>query len=279
VRKLVVIVELGVVVVGLGVAIWAIYRFLHLSSTPPCPPLAEIEAQLRQDPAAQQCADISVEVDRCVVKLQGRIESEENRARLRSVVQNIRGITYVNDTLMRIVEAPFCVVLDILEPVQKHAETHDFGLKVRLVSKEGKQSPVYVQGENLIIEVTTPAKFESFVYVDYYSTDGQVQHLFPNIKEPLNLLPARSVYTVGQPDDKHINWSPLPPFGRELITVIVTKQPLVFTPKTPRYDPELASAYLDQLRQAIPRDEALAKAEIAATFHPLETRKTGAESP
>jgi hypothetical protein len=279
VRKLVVVVELGVVIVGLGVAIWAIYRFWHLSSTPPCPPIAEIEAQLRQDPAAQQCADISVEVDRCVVKLQGRIESEENRARLRSVVQNIRGITYVNDTLMRIVEAPFCVVLDILEPVQKHAETHDFGLKVRLVNKEGKQSPVYVQGENLIIEVTTPAKFESFVYVDYYSTDGQVQHLFPNIKEPLNFLPPRSVYTVGQPDDKHVEWKPLPPFGRELISVIVTKQPLVFTPKTPRYDPELASAYLDQLRQAIPRDEALAKAEIAATFHPLETRKTGAESP
>jgi hypothetical protein len=36
---------------------------------------------------------------------------------------------------MRIVEAPFCEVLDILEPVQKHAETHDFGLKVRLVNK------------------------------------------------------------------------------------------------------------------------------------------------
>ena len=85
-RKLVAIVELGVIVVGLGVAIWAIYRFWHLSSTPPCPSVAEIEAQFRQDPAAQQCADLSVEVDRCVVKLQGRIESEENRARLRSVV-------------------------------------------------------------------------------------------------------------------------------------------------------------------------------------------------
>jgi hypothetical protein len=45
---------------------------------------------------------------------------------------------------MRIVEAPFCEVLDILEPVKKHAETHDFGLKVRLVNKEGKKSPVYV---------------------------------------------------------------------------------------------------------------------------------------
>ena len=276
-RKLVVVVELGVVVVALGIAIWAIYRFWYLSSTSPCPPVAEIEAQIRQDPAAQQCADISVEVDRCVVRFQGRIESEENRARLRSVVQNIRGITYVNDTLIRIVEAPFCEVLDILEPVQKHAETQAFGLKVRLVNKEGKKSPVYVQGENLIVEVTTPAQFESFVYVDYYSTDGQVQHLFPNIKEALNFLPPRSVYTVGQPDDKHVEWKPLPPFGRELITVIATKQPLVFTPKAPRYDPESARSYLDQLHQAIPRD--LSQAEIAAIFYPIETRKTGAENP
>ena len=276
-RKLVAVVELGVVIVGLGVAIWAIYRFWHLSSTPPCPPVSAIEAQIRQDPAAQQCADIAVEVDRCVVKLQGRIESEENRARLRSVVQNIHGITYVNDTLMPIVEAPFCEVLDILEPVQKHAETHDFGLKVRLVNKEGKKFPVYVQGENLIIEVTTPAQFESFVYVDYYSTDGQVQHLFPNIKEALNLLPARSVYTVGQPDDKHVEWKPLPPFGRELITVIATRQPLVFTPRAPRYDPESARSYLDQLHPAIPRD--LSQVEIAATFYTIETRKTGAENP
>ena len=276
-RKLVVVAELGVVVIGLGVAIWAIYRFWHLSSTPPCPPVSQIETQIRQDPAAQQCADLSVEVDRCVVKLQGRIESEENRIRLRSMVQNIRGITYVNDTLMRIVEAPFCEVLDILEPVQKHAETHDFGLKVRLVNKEGKQSPVYVQGENLIIEVTTPAQFDSFVYVDYYSTDGQVQHLFPNIKEALNFLPPRSVYTVGQPDGQHWEWKPLPPFGRELITVLATKQPLVFTPKIPRYDPEPARSYLDQLRQALPHD--LSQAEIASTFYIIETRKAGPENP
>jgi hypothetical protein len=193
------------------------------------------------------------------------------------VAQSIKGIAFVNDSLVRFVEAPFCEVLDILEPVQKHAETRDFGLQVRLVNKAGKKSPVYVQGENLIIEVTTPTKFDSFVYVDYYSTDGQVQHLFPNIKESLNFLPPRSVYTVGQPDDKHIEWKPLPPFGRELVTVIATKQPLIFTPRTPRYDSELATSYLDQLRQAIPHD--LSQAEIAATFYFIETRKTGAENP
>jgi hypothetical protein len=277
VRKLVVIVELVVVVVGLGVALWAGYRFWDLWRTPPCPPGSAIETQIKQEPTVQKCADLSVEVANCVVKLQGRLESPEQLARLRSVAQSIKGIAFVNDSLVRFVEAPFCEVLDILEPVQKHAETRDFGLQVRLVNKAGKKSPVYVQGENLIIEVTTPTKFDSFVYVDYYSTDGQVQHLFPNIKESLNFLPPRSVYTVGQPDDKHIEWKPLPPFGRELVTVIATKQPLIFTPRTPRYDPELATSYLDQLRQAIPPD--LSQAEIAATFYFIETRKTGAENP
>jgi hypothetical protein len=208
-------------------------------------------------------------VEGCVVTLQGRVESAAQRSRLRGVVQNIKGITSLNDAL-RIVEAPFCEVLDLLEPLHQHAATHDFGLKVRLVNKEGQPSPVYVQGENLIIEVTTPSKFESFVYVDYYTTDGQVQHLFPNLQEELNFLPPRSVYTVGQPDDQHVEWKPLPPFGRELITVIVTKQPLVFVPKAPRYDPEPARLYIDQLRQALPRN--LAQAEIAATFYSIETR-------
>ena len=99
---------------------------------------------------------------------------------------------------------------------------------MRLVNKEGKKTLVYVQGENLIIEVTTPAQFESFVYVDYYSTDGKVYHLFPNPQEALNFLPPRGVYSVGQPDGKHVELKPLPPFGRELIAVMATQQPLIF---------------------------------------------------
>jgi len=269
--------KLVVLILGLGLVLWAVYRFWYLSSMPSCPPLSQIAAQIRHDPAVQQCADISVEMERCIVRLQGRIESEAQLARLRNVVQNIKGIVYVNDTLVRFVEAPFCEVLDLLEPVQKHATIHDFGLKVRLVNKEDKKSPVYVQGENLIIEVTAPAQFESFVYVDYYATDGQVQHLLPNLREPLNFLPPGRVYTVGQPDGQHWEWKPLPPFGRELITVLATKQPLVFTPKVPRYDPEPAGLYLDQLRQALPHD--LSQAEIAATFYIIETRKAGPENP
>jgi hypothetical protein len=232
--------------------------------------VAEIQARIQQHPAARQCANVTVMVEHCVLRLQGRVENEAQRARLREVAQQIKGITHINDALLRVVEAPFCEVLELLEPLQQHAAAQDFGLKVRLVRKEGQRLPVYVQGENLIIEVTAPSKFQSFVYVDYYTTDGQVQHLFPNLQEALNLLSPRSVYTVGQPDGQHFEWKPLPPFGRELITVIATREPLLFTPRVPRYDPEPARLYIDQLRQALPRDPA--QAEVAVAFYTIETR-------
>ena len=201
--------KLVAVVVGL-VVLWAIYSFCYLSG-PPCPSVAEIAAKSQQHPATKQCA------------------------RLREVAQNIKGIAFVNDALLRVVPAPFCEILDLLEPFQKHAETQNFDLKVRLVNKEAQKLPVYIQGENIIIEITTPAKFDSFVYVDYYATDGQVQHLFPNLQEALNFFPPRSVSSVGQRDNQHLEWKPFPPFGRELLSVIVSKQPLVFTFPSPKW--------------------------------------------
>lgn len=267
--------KLVALVAGLVVVLWVVYRFWYLSGLPPCPPVAEIAAKIQQHPAAQQCANVSVAVEGCVIRLQGRVENATQRARLREVAQHIRGITSVNDALLHVVGLPFCEILDLLEPLQKHAKTHNVDLKVRLVNKEKQKLPVYVQGENLIIEVTTPTQFESFVYVDYYTIDGQVQHLFPNLQEELNFFPPRSVYTVGQPDGQHFEWKPFPPFGRELIVVMVTKPPLVFTPKAPRYDPEPFTLYLGQLRAALPRD--LAQAEIGAAIYTIETR--GPENP
>ena len=101
---------------------------------------------------------------------------------------------------------------------------------------------------------------------------GKSNTCFPIPKKLLNFFPARSVYTVGQPDGQHREWKPLPPFGRELITVIATKQPLVFTPKRPRYDPEPARSYSTSSVKL--SRVSLAQAEIAATFYPIETRKT-----
>lgn len=249
------------------------YRVWQLWHAPTCPSAMDVALRIKQAPAAQHCADLSVAVNQCIVQLEGRIESQEQLVQLRGALQNIPGILHVHDTAVRIVEAPFCEMMDVLEPLQRHAETRNFGFKVRLLGKEGKALPVYGQGERFLIEVTTPAPFDSFVYVDYYANDGQVYHLFPNLREVLNRFPPGSVYTVG----KHMEWKVQPPYGREYLAVLVTKDPLVFMPREPRYNPEPAGAYLRDLRQALPRE--LGQADIAATFYVIETRKSVAETP
>jgi hypothetical protein len=199
------------------------------------------------------------------------VENETQRTRLRDAVRNIKGVTDVSDVGLQMIGPPFCDVLDLLEPLQQQTAAQAPGFAVRLINKDVRGRPIYVQSEHLIIEVTTPAKFESFVYVDYYTTDGQVQHLFPNPQEVWNLFKPQSVHTLGRPDHSGLTWKPLPPFGRELITVIATKKPLIFTPKAPRYEPEPATLYLNQLRQALPRE--LSPAEIAVAFYVIETRE------
>lgn len=257
------------ITVGLGllVGLWAMITFWALPRLP-CPPATEIRTILHKYPAAQHCAKIAVSAEHCVVRLHGRVENSTQRMRLREIVQMMPGVLGVNDGQLRVVGAPFCEILDLLEPLQQHTETQKLGLKVRLIGKEKDKLPIYTAEERILIEITTPAAFDSFVYVDYYTADGQVNHLFPNPLEEINLLPPVSIYTVGQPDEQHMEWQPYAPFGREIITVMVTKYPLVFTPKAPRYDPEPYNLYLDQLQAALPKPSA----DIGVVFYTIETR-------
>ena len=88
----------------------------------------------------------------------------------------------VKDTF-QMIPWPFCEVLDLLEPLKKRNEEQAFGLTASL-NKPG-DPPLYYNNEHFSIEVKTPTKFESYVYVDYYSTDETVGHLFPNTEETI----------------------------------------------------------------------------------------------
>ena len=147
---------------------------------------------------------------------------------------------------------PFCEVLALLEPVQTHADAHAFGFAAR--SNKASTPLVYTEGEDLLIEVTTPAQFESYIYVDFYDSDGRVHYLFfnPELNRP---FPPQSVHTLGYADGQPV-WGIGPPYGRGLVTVIASKTPLVFPPLEPRDDPGSAALYLARLRQALPQDVA-----------------------
>jgi type IV/VI secretion system ImpK/VasF family protein len=245
----------------------ALIYWFWLAPTPvPVAPLAErVQQWLDSHPEVLACAKITkVDVQADVVSLSGRVADEAQSAAIRKGLLSLdRGIQ-VKDTLQTI-PRPFCEVLDLLEPFKKRNEDQVFGLTASL-NKQG-DLPLYVGNENFLVEVKTPAKFDSYVYVDYYSTDESVGHLFPNEKETSNRLGPNRSYTVGQLNGPH-PWLILPPFGRDLVTVIASKTPL-FLQQRPAS--ETATAYLKELRQALPRD--VSTSETAATFYFIKTQE------
>jgi type IV/VI secretion system ImpK/VasF family protein len=246
--------------------ILALIYWYRLAPPPPPVPLAErVKEWLVTHPGALQCANVSiVEGQIGVLTLDGRVSTEAQRADIGQGMQSIEKRIQVKDAL-QIIPWPFCEVLDLLEPLKQRNEGQMIGLTVSL-DKPGNP-PLYYNNERFMIVVKAPTKFESYIYVDYYSTDETVGHLFPNAKESSNRLRPNGAHTVGQLDGPQ-QWSITPPFGRDLVTVIASKTPLFVQPR-PASEP--AKTYLKDLRQALPRDGATS--DLAATFYFIQTQE------
>jgi hypothetical protein len=175
---------------------------------------------------------------------------------IQGIGKHMEGVDTVDDAL-RIIGSSFCDIVDIIVPFQNGLKK-DFGLVVSL-NKAG-HNPIYTQGENLLVTVTTPTKFESYIYVDYYTVSAQVVHLFPNPRHQVNSFEPHS-------DFSQMAWI-REPFGLELVTVIASKTPL-FTP--PRFGLEQAHSYIQALQQAWPKDDSTS--EIATTFYFITTQE------
>jgi hypothetical protein len=233
----------------------------------------EIKRDIAQRLTDLRCVKLSAEVRAGVVDLSGRIASDEQRARVRTLVQGLPGVVSMNEAF-RVIPWPFCEVLEILEPVKDQAERQGFGLvaSFKKLQKNGASAvvqgvePIYYRDEKLVIEVKTPNAFPSYIYVDYYTANGGLSHLFPNQFQPKNGFPPNTVLNLGQAGAP-VQWEILPPFGLELVTVIASKTPL---PRTPTPDKETTEAYLKGLRQALTGDGA--QADVAATFQFIRTQ-------
>jgi type VI secretion system protein ImpK len=243
-----------------------IYWFWLTPPSVPVIPLAErVKQWLDNHPEVLACAKVTkVDVQADVVSLSGRVADEVQRSEVRKGVLSLQRGIQVQDTLQTI-PRPFCEVLDLLDPFKKHNEDQALGLTANL-NKQGNL-PLYLSHENFLVEVKTPAKFDSYVYVDYYSTDETVGHLLPNDQETSNRLSPNRSYTVGQLNGPH-PWLILPPFGRDLVAVMASKAPLFSQPR-PAAEP--ASTYLKDLRQALPKNVSMS--EMAATFYFLKTQE------
>ena len=175
---------------------------------------------------------------------------------IQSIGKHRKDVLTVNDAL-RIISSSFCDILGVIVPFQSDSKK-DFALMVSL-DKAGP-NPIYTDGENLLVRVATPTKFESYIYIDYYTVSDQVVHLFPNPRFPVNSFVPHSDFTKLALIRE--------PFGVELVTVIASKTPL-FT--LPRFGVEQAQSYIQALQQVWPKDGSTS--EIATAFYFITTQE------
>jgi type VI secretion system protein ImpK len=228
----------------------------------PSAPL-QLDAQTIQQLLAQQpCARVSVGLQAGVVDLRGRVASKSQGADIRKRVESVQGVTQVTENF-DIIPRPFCDVLELLEPIKKQAEDRGINLVTKL-NKDGN-IPNYYNKESLVITGNTPAKFDSYIYVDYYAADSNVGHLLPSAKQPTNRLASNQTFAV--PDDSYKQEISADPPGLELITIIASKTPLFSGLRSA----ESADLYLKELSQALSKGNV--KPDVAATFHFIQTNQ------
>jgi hypothetical protein len=247
-----------------------IYWFWLAPPSVPVVPLAERVMQwLDSHAGVLECAKVTkVDVQAGLVSLGGRVASEAQAAEIRKGVQSIEKGIQVKDAF-QIIPQPLCAVLDLLEPIKRLGEAQASGLIANL-NKQGSGplygNPVYFEGENLIVTVKTPATFESYIYVDYYTAEGMVGHLFPNPNDPIKPFARNQSLKIGDPLGPQ-KWEIMAPFGLELVSVIASKDKLF---SQSRADTEQAATYINDLRQALPQN--VPNKQTTVDFYLITTR-------
>jgi type IV/VI secretion system ImpK/VasF family protein len=202
------------------------------------PTLAErVDQQLQ----GYACADLSAQVDaQGNTRVSGYLQRSEDVTRLTQDIQALDGVKQATfDLTVHI--WPHCEAAALLKPWRERNLAAHRGLSV---TPRAGHAALFSEGERVIVKLHQ-ADFDGYLYVDYYTVDGQVIHLYPNRREPDSgrLINAGEVFTVGERIAE--GWEVGPPFGQEMISVIAVDKPL-YPAERAEFEP--ASDYLPYLR-------------------------------
>lgn len=228
--------RLGLALVLVAVLGGALWWFLPAGPRATSSTLAErVDAQLQ----SHACADLSASVTPDgAARVRGYVPLPEEKEKVQRDVLAVPGVTAaVFDLQVRI--WPHCEVLALLKPYQARNREDALGLAIATpTAHDGRLR----EGDQVLIQVTNPRR-EGYLRVDYYTADGAVMHL----NTPLQRLRAGETLEIGR--DIPSSWLAAPPFGTVLVTALSSPTPFGESAERPPF--ELASAYLQRLREAL----------------------------
>ncbi|WP_256645133.1 DotU family type IV/VI secretion system protein [Thermomonas paludicola] len=208
-------------------------------------PKPSITVPVQQVLAKFECSDLkpTVDEDSGIVKLSGYVSRPDDMASVKQQVAAIEGVKSV-DAQLQLRIWPHCEVVKVLEAYK--ARNDDSGQHLAITPSTG-HSDRFIEGENVIVKLQQP-DYDGYLYVDYYTVNGGVAHIYPNAGEAGSgrLLKSLEQFEVGATPAK--TWTVCAPFGQELITVIASPRPL-YQDALPEI--QTAQEYLPMLRKML----------------------------
>lgn len=214
-----------------------------------------VDRQLAAFPCSELAATVAADN---AVKVSGYAATPEDIERIRRDVQAVPGVQSAEfDLAVRI--WPHCEAIALLKPYHERNLHQRMGLEVTPTTGHSDR---FVEGERIIVKLAN-ADYDGYLYVDYWSVEGGVLHLFPNPGEPDSgrRLGAGEQFNVGE---AQAIWEVGPPFGQELITVVSSPVPL-YPGQREQY--EEARDYLPALRAMLEGGDE----KIGASFMIMQT--------
>jgi hypothetical protein len=206
------------------------------------------------------CAVFNTSIKDGEVDLQGYVSNQLDVKRLEKNLLALPGARVVSLNLKK-VDKKKCAVIELFAPYWASNQGADHDALIQT----GTEGNLFTEGDTLVVKITTP-DYESYVNIDYHSLDGSVVHMVPGPRARDNQAPANYNATIGDLGE----WTISEPFGTEMVTVVLTPQPLF---ETLRVEIETDSEYLAAVREQLDRiTKKSGKDKIAVDFVMIDTK-------
>ena len=219
---------------------------------PPAPvqvPFGLDRAALARVASGFDCSKISVAVDEDLrsVSLSGHIRSEGDRDRLAQTIAALGDVPNLSLGDLHVVGEPYCRVLAFLE--RPELSRSDDQVHDAATIGESAQAGVLrlTEGMALQLRLRSP-NFSSFLYVDYFTADGKVFHLFPERQQPEASFAPDEAILIGGPGGRGLKATIGPPFGLDMVVALASEKPLF---RAARPTAETAEEHLNALTAAV----------------------------
>ena len=188
-----------------------------------------------------KCAALDAEVSDGSVKLVGFGGNPQAISGFAGAIKALPEVGGVSSSVRQLGSGT-CPMLEEYAPYWRSNRAHETPARLQPVTaRDGR----FKGGEPLVLDVRA-AGFGGYIYIDYYSLDGNVVHMVPSPRAAEQQVSAKFEVRIGELGE----WIVAPPFGTEVITLLVSSEPLF---AKPRPEVESSASYFEVLRAGLAR--------------------------